>query len=752
MKRIITYKPLIKKIFLINILFLISYCSVFSQTKKELLEYGDEAFKNGNYTSSAYFYGRITGSYSSGEKERIYPYQLMQWNQPLPKSKGQDIDTLDSSSDSTTYTFAEKLKLFFKVGVETFRDISLSPDNYDAGILSVDSLSSDSGRTKLFRKNKTYQHALYRLAESYRLSYDYEKAGIFYGQCLENDPVAFPLVHFWYGYILKRNMEYGTALFEFNTFLNIYSDSIPSDTIQSYLQSAKLESDGCSFAAGWINNPRKGVKITEADSVLNAGSSNFAATYFLNDSSVLFTSARPTSIQKRKENETAWYCDIYKSTKEKGRWTNPKNFGGPVNTLTHEGTPCMNPDKRNLFFTRWSGTREKGVRVIYMSKFFNNQWLQPMKLNEEINMPGYHSMQPAFIEDENILLFVSDRPGGYGKMDIWYCTVDEYGNTGEIMNLNPVINTSEDDVSPFYHDSSQTLFFSSDGHVGMGGLDIFTAEGTIDNWSEPNNLGFPINSSKDDTYFVLDNTLKNGFLSSDRKGCDECDDGGNCYHIYKVEYAPVKFILSGHVYSKEMKQVMPNALITFKDILENIEPFFIISDKNGHYSTPLRSNMTYYIKAQKVRHFADAGTITTMGLDTTTYLVLDFYLPRIPIGEIEIKGIYYDYDKWDLRSESRITLDSLVWFLNVNDNMTIELSSHTDERGKDNYNLELSQKRAQSVVDYLIKKGVDSERFTPVGYGKTKPIIKNAKTEEEHQQNRRTAFSILTEDYVSKKK
>ncbi|HIN39350.1 MAG TPA: OmpA family protein, partial [Flavobacteriales bacterium] len=125
-----------------------------------------------------------------------------------------------------------------------------------------------------------------------------------------------------------------------------------------------------------------------------------------------------------------------------------------------------------------------------------------------------------------------------------------------------------------------------------------------------------------------------------------------------------------------------------------------------------------------------------------------FYLPKIPIGEIAIEGIYYDYDKWDLRPESETTLDSLVYFLNVNNNITIELSSHTDDRGQENYNLKLSQRRAQSVVDYLIKKGIDIERLTPVGYGKSKPVIENAETEEEHQKNRRTAFEVLRQDYI----
>jgi len=298
---------------------------------------------------------------------------------------------------------------------------------------------------------------------------------------------------------------------------------------------------------------------------------------------------------------------------------------------------------------------------------------------------------------------------------------------------------------------NRILYFSSKGHIGMGGLDIFAAEGTIGNWSEPENLGYPINSGRDDIYFVLNSSRKKGFLTSDRKNCLECD-GGSCYYIYEVEYIPIKFFLSGYVYSKKTGEIISNALVTFKDVLNNIEPFFIITDETGFYSTPLRKNLTYFIKAQKVKYFVDAATITTVGLDVSTNLVRDFHLARIPSGEIEIKGIYYDYDKWDLRTESKVTLDSLVWFLNLNDNIVIALNSHTDERGDREYNIELSQKRAQSVVDYLIEKGIDPERITPVGYGKDKPVVEDAKTKEEHQQNRRTAFSVLAQDYILKKK
>jgi OmpA-OmpF porin, OOP family len=393
-----------------------------------------------------------------------------------------------------------------------------------------------------------------------------------------------------------------------------------------------------------------------------------------------------------------------------------------------------------------------------VSRFFNNQWLPGLKLNNNVNAEGYSSMQPWLSFDGTKLFFASDRPGGKGKMDIWVCPIDESGNAGPPVNLGPAINTPEDEVSPSWHDKTTTLYFSSDGHVGLGGLDIYKAyaadEDTI--WNTPINMCAPINSNRDDSYFILQRDQRVGYFSSDRKECEGCA-GGSCFRIYRIEKEPLAFSIKGKAYNAETNEPMANALLTFKDIDDNLKPFYIITDETGSYSSILREDMEFYIKAQKNKFFGDAASASTKGLTESKEFEQDFFLTPIPAGDIVIPGIEYDYNSATLRPQSKIILDSLVDFLNLNNNISIEISSHTDTRGSDEYNLKLSNERAKSVVDYLISKGIDPGRLIAQGYGETKPLISDAELaklkrnedkEAAHQKNRRTAFRTTKEDAI----
>ena len=696
----------------------------FGQSKKELLIYGDESFKNENYVAAAYFYGKIVGSFVSGEQDRVYPHGFSAWNRPLPKTEVADTSDLESDSTETEKRVQQELS-------ET-----------------IDS-SDTTKPAQLFKGNKSYQRALFRLAESYRLSYNYLNAEAAYEKCQYLDLLVYPLAQFWYANSLKKNMKYGVAQHEYNDFIKKNTGNPALDTLgEDFIRRARKEMSGCRIAVNLIGDPVPGIQVYKADSNINTGSSNFAASFYDSDTIIVFASSRPGSRAIKKSDSKASSCDIYHSASlDSTHWLKAINFGNPINTILHEASPFLAADGSKMFFTRWGGGEENKDCHIFVSRFFNGQWLQPQKLNDNVNIAGYKSMHPFLVRDGDILIYSSNRPGGRGKMDLWYCEIDDFGNASSPINFDYMINTKQNEVSPFYVSGSQSLFFSSDGHPGMGGLDIFESFGALENLGRPQNLGVPVNSSRDDLYFILNKNEAFGYMTSDRAECVDCETG-SCPSIYAVNYGPPKFTLSGYVYTKLDKKIIPNALITFKDVSDDYEPFFIVTDEDGHYFTPLRRELTYYIKAQKVRYFADAGTVTTVGLTKSADLVKDFYLPKIPIGEIAIEGIYYDYDKWDLRPESETTLDSLVIFLNVNNNITIELSSHTDSRGLDDYNEKLSQKRAQSVVDYLIVKGIDVERLTPMGYGKSKPVIENAETEEEHQKNRRTAFEVLRQDYM----
>jgi len=702
---------------------MVSSVEGYAQSKKDLLKYADQAFHKQNYVASAYFYGKVVGSFMAGQQDIVYPYEFIGWNEPL-KTDVADTNNIDSNA------VEEITELVPEDTSETEKEVALDK----------------------IKQDHSYKHALYHLAESYRLSYSYVNAEAVYQQCIELDLQEYPLLHFWYALSLKKNMKYGAAQHEFNDFIKATKSSPHTDSLgTNYYKRAKKEMSGCRQAVEWIANPVKGVKVNKMDSFVNEGISTFSAAYYNEEASILFATARASESASKKEKDHIGSTNIYTfSLESDSTWGQPSKFNAPVNSIKNEGGMSIPFDQSKLYFTRWGATNGIKECHIYLSKNFNGRWLPPQKLDDKVNIPGYKSMHPFITPDGMKLFFSSNRPGGIGRMDLWYCEVDEKGNLGAAINVGWPVNTKEDEVSPMYLEDEKSLYFSSNGHTGMGGLDVFEAFGELEELYRPENLGFPINSSRDDQFFVLNRNLNKGFLSSDRTDCVDCD-GGNCLELYEVDYGPPQFTLSGHVYTKTNKKPIPNALITMKDVNEYYEPSFFITDKDGYYFTPLRREMVYYLKAQKVKFFADAKDVSTKGLEKSTDFVRDFYLSRIPVGEIEIKGIEYDYDKWDLRPASKVTLDSLVLFLGINDNITIELSSHTDNRGQDEYNEKLSQKRAQSVVDYLIEKGIPLDRLTPVGYGKRKPVIINAETEEEHQRNRRTAFEVLRQDYVKLK-
>lgn len=767
-------------------IFFFLYCMigglVNAQTVEDYLRMGNQAFENKNYLSAIYYYNKAIG-YDKDSSTSVHPYQAIKCNVSASQKKytsdslktdslkidltvlhDTTINTLPDTtqilsdtiqviqpdkSDTILYNYTLfSLSEYSDSSNVNFQDFMPTPDTIQKKYSDIQDTTLEAPQKTLVT-NKVgnyvtarFPYLINNLADAYRLSYDFENAELWYETALINKTIMHHLTRFWYATCLLRNAKYEKAIEEFTKF----NEEHPEPE-SYYYKKAELEINSCDFGKRALKKPKKGVAIEIVDSTINSEGSDFAATYFLNDSSIIFTSANmnSTAIDKGLQKEGLYFCDLYKSEKLNEAWSNPQNLGIVINTGIHEGAPVLSADKKKMYFTRW----DNNTCFIYGCNYFNEQWLQPYPLNQNVNLPGFKSMQPAISSEDNILYFVSDRPGGEGKLDIWYSQLDENGNASPAINLGSKINTLEDDVSPFIHNETKTLYFSSSGRIGLGGADIYRSFGSKDVWSDVENLRYPINSSKDDLYFVLSTDQKNGFMTSDRDGCSECQSG-SCYNLYSITYLPIVIEISGTVYNKLTNEIMPNSLVTIEDNFGNTEA--VVTDDKGHYSTILRQYMNYYLKCKKVRFFGSDAVASTQDIEESTELVQDFYLERIPLGDIEIPGILYDYNKWDLRRESKIILDDLVKFLNVNDNIIIEIGSHTDERGNDNYNLVLSKNRAKSVVDYLIDNGIPKERLTSIGYGETKLLIKGAQSEDDHQANRRTAFRILSEDYNAKKK
>jgi OOP family OmpA-OmpF porin len=671
----------------------------FAQEKNEWVELGDAAFKNEDYQSAITYYLKIVTKEVTTDIYR--PYEFIPYISNVQKKE-------EAASEKNS--------------------------------------KSPKPAPKLTQPLQVQQYVIHQLADSYRLNHDYKNAEVWFKKSISvKGPLPYPNDHFWYGDALVKNEHYTAAIPEFESIIKLGERKNPI-----LFQQAKLKIKGCKMVTD-STNYKKDITVSPMDSVFNKGNANFSANYYGDENTIQYTAARNDGLSEDvKKTSPPFDCDIYTITKTDTGWGRLIKMESTINTDEHEASGCMSPDRNMYYFTRWSVATNECA--IYACKIRNQQWLLAEKLSENVNLQGFKSMQPCLSKDGSTLYFSSNRPGGYGKMDLWYVKINDKGKPeGNPVNMGIAFNTSEDEVTPFIHFKTSTLYFSSAGLPGFGGLDVYKSSYDPDSlWSTPKNLGSPINSSKDDAYFVLERNQLSGFLSSDRQECKTCD-GGACYKIYSVEKKPNVFQMQGSVYDAERSIPLAGVLLTFKDIHGENEAFTLITDSLGSFTIPVNEGLELYVKAQKNGYFGDANTISTLELTESKAFEKNFFLSKIPKDDVVIPGIEYESDKASLKPESEKVLDNLADFLNLNNNLKVEISSHTDERGDEAYNLKLSQERAKVCVDYLIERGIAADRLIGTGYGETQPLISNAQTEEEHQKNRRTTLRTISETEIKNK-
>ncbi len=705
-----------KRIFSCFVFLLFATLAVQAQSRRQWLELGDQAYNQANYKLALSCYMHVIQNSTSGDRDVPIPYECRAYT---PNKK-----TIDTAA------------LYKAAKMDSVPNVIPTP--IDPRTL----------------------YTTHRIAECFRELHDYENAEAWYAQASKYEHEKFPDALYWYGVSLMNNGKYDDAV----AVLEKYSAKYDPQSPQA--RKANRAIGGSMFAQD-TSSYKKEVIVEELDSIINAGTATFAAAFYGDPNLLLFTSARQGNVSTDdllRQGLEAYSTDLYMAEKSGGKWGKPQAIttdAGNMNTPMNEGSAMVSFGREHLFFTRWSADGKECS--IFMSRNVGEKWLAPIKLNNNVNVAGTKSMHPFFSNDGTTLYFCSDRPGGMGGIDIWMVKLDEEGNASQAVNMGSVINTPENEITPFYHFTTSTLFYSSNGLGGFGGFDIvksaFNAEDST--WSVPKNLESPFNSPRDDAYFSMDRIQQHGYFSSDRKRCEECGPaGGYCYRAYSYTNEPLVFMLKGYVYNSETNEPISNALLTFKDIRGEIETFYIITDSTGYYETALSMNQELYIKAQKNKYFGDATNISTVGETDSKVFEHDFFLTPIPAGEIVIPGIEYDFDRATLRPESQKILDDLAAFLELNNNLSVEISSHTDSRGSDKYNLKLSQARAKSCMDYLIAKGIAVDRLQATGYGETKPLITDAeinklptKDEQEaaHQKNRRTAFRPIKEGAIMEK-
>ena len=470
--------------------------------------------------------------------------------------------------------------------------------------------------------------------------------------------------------------------------------------------------------------------------LFNSRRADFAPMYLDKNYDVLyFTSTTEKATGKDKSEITGTKkSDIFFSKKnERGEWQRPEPAEGELNSEMDEGITSFSPDGMTMYLTmaRRSPVANTSVEI-YTSKRSEQSWSKPVKYEvtpDTLSAVGH----PAVSPDGNWLYFTSDMPGGYGGKDIWRISLTSA--KGSLENLGPQINTPGDEMFPYMR-ADTLLYFASDGHPGFGGLDLFRAklDATGQRWTVEN-MGMPINSSGDD-FGITFGKGEEGFFSSNR------GDARGYDHIYSFVLPDLKITISGYVIDKDDEPV-PNAIIRIVgDDGSNQKE---VARDDGSFKFNLQRGVKYVMMAGAKGYLNVKQEFASDAAEEDADYVIDFVLASINKPNV-VENIFYDFDKATLRPESKEALDQLAQMLRDNPNITLEMSSHTDRWGSDEYNIDLSNRRAKSVVDYLIAAGIAPDRLTWAGYGKTRP--KNVTKRINSQFPQFEEGTVLTEEYI----
>ncbi len=445
------------------------------------------------------------------------------------------------------------------------------------------------------------------------------------------------------------------------------------------------------------------------DRLANSRRSDYSPTLAGADRLYFTTTNEKATGDARSEVTGMKRADIWTMGKdEQGRWTRPEPAGGEINTDAEEGTPALNPDGSQMFFTRArkSDTADRRTEI-WVSRRADAAWSEATQ-TDLIDDTLYNYAHPAVSPDGRWLYFVSDRPGGFGETDIWRVAINESGAFPE--NLGPTVNTPGREMFPTVRTDS-LLYFSSDGHAGLGGLDIFCARLTPSGVWDIANMGVPLNSEADDFSMTFLPGAEAGFFSSNR------GDARGYDHIYSFERPELQITISGFVTDMEEE---PIAGATVRIVGRDGVNRRTATRDDGSFSFPIDRGVSYVMLAGAKGYLNARQEFTSDSAEADAAYEVDFMLASLTEPNV-VENIFYDFDRATLRPESKGALDSLVTTLRENPEISIEMSSHTDRVGAEAYNLRLSDRRAKAVVDYLIEAGIDPARLSWHGYGKSQP-------------------------------
>lgn len=598
---------------------------------------------------------------------------------------------------------------------------------------------------RVLDKGYTSADLLMKLGNSYYFNAEYKEAAEIYKRLLsEYKEGVGPEYYFRYAQTLRSLGEYDLSKNVMAEFSRITSADVRANLYineRDYL--AEIEKNSGRYNIGKF--------------AYNSRYSDFAPSFY--GEGLLFSSDRDTGNLARYRH--TWnskdFLDLYKVNADSVSENKVVKFGDGINTRYHESTSVFTKDGNTLYFTRnnlFDGKTVKDGKGVVRLKIFkavkeNGIWAHIEEL--PFNSESYSVAHPTLSPDEKILYFASDMPGSYGESDIFKVAINNDGTYGTPVNLGNIINTEARETFP-YVTSENVLYFSSDGHPGLGGLDIFATKisnsqyiGTV------LNVGKPVNSGLDDFTFIINEETRNGYFASNRENGVGDDDIYSFVETRKLEFDCIKPI-TGTVRDKISNEVLVGA--TVKVIDENNEELAsVITDSNGDYSITIDCNKGNFVRATMQGYVPSEEYLN---ISDSKPLIIDFYLERDTVtagyGDdlaklLQLSTIYFDFDRYKVRPDAEIEIQKVIAAMEKYPSLKLKVTSHTDSQGDDSYNLWLSQKRAESTVSYMISKGIDSNRLKGEGFGETRLVNRCSNgvkcNKDEHQLNRRSEFIIL---------
>lgn len=579
------------------------------------------------------------------------------------------------------------------------------------------------------------------------------------------DPSVEPDAPYWLAWCYQLNSRWDEAI----KYYQIYLTKLQAK------KSTGVEIDDVNKKIGECNNGKKysanpeRVFVDNLGPNINSSYPEYGPSITTDEETIIFTARRSNSTGgKKEEGDGGFFEDIYISNKLNGKWQPSVQLSKNVNTEGHDAAAGLSSDGSKLYVYRHSG---KDGGDLYESVLFGNDWEAPVHMNKYINTK-YHESSVSVSFDGKRLYFVSDKESGLGERDIYYSDMDVKGEWGPAKNVGAEINTKYAEEAVFMHPDGVTMYFSSKGHDNMGGYDIFKTTLVNGKWTAPVNLGYPINGPDDDVFFVVSGSGSRAYFASSKQG------GFGEKDIYKITFLgpekqpllntqdqvlamvanPVTNLKTENVVEVKvakltiLKGVITDAKTTKPleasiDLIDNDKNIVLATFKSnsstGKYLVTLPSGKNYGIAVKHDGYLFHSENFNLPDSADFQEFTKNVALKKVEIGStIVLRNIFFDFDKASIRPESANELERLIKLLNDNPTLKIELGSHTDSKGSDEYNMKLSDSRSKAVVDYLIAKGIATARLVAKGYGETKPIDTND-TDVGRQNNRRTEFKIL---------